>query len=83
MTSKSFHDWSKSGYKIKKGEHGIKNGNSYYFREDQVVYSPSHSYNSTFAGCTPKGTGQLWGDLDDDPEAQDNPMYFDYVGRAY
>jgi hypothetical protein len=81
---KSFDDWSKAGYKINKGAKATREGGINYFSESQVTYSPRRpSYNATFHGCAPKGTGQLWGDLEEDLDEMDNPMTHDWMGREY
>lgn len=81
---KTFATWSKAGYKIKKGEHGVKVGKEYYFSDAQVVYSPRYSYNATFKGCAPKGTSPEWGgDYDEEEDDMSNPLFYDYRGFRY
>jgi hypothetical protein len=82
---KTFDEWSKAGYKINKGAKAIRGvGGQNYFSEAQVTYSPRRpSWNSTFHGCAPKGTAQLWGDLEENPDEIDNPLTHDWVGRPY
>lgn len=71
---KTFQEWSNSGYKIKKGSKGIKVGDNFYFTEQQVQYSPRYSYNATFRGCAPKGTGAVWY-LEEDEELEYHQLY--------
>ncbi len=82
---KTFDEWSKAGYKINKGSKGTKGlDGKYWFNEQQVTYSPRRSYsNSTFKGCTPKGTAQMWGDFDEEEDDMSNPMFYDYRGFGY
>ena len=38
MISRTFDEWSKDGFKIKKGSKGTFFNGKYYFTEDQVEY---------------------------------------------
>lgn len=81
---KSFDDWSRAGYKIKKGSKAVWINNTAMFSEQQVtknVVKPSSRPMSTFRHCTPKGTSELW-DLDNDDDI-DNPLTHDWLGRRY
>ena len=63
---KTFDEWSKAGYKINKGAKGTKVGNSYYFTDSQVAYSPRRSYSGTYKGCDPTSRGTLEYDEEED-----------------
>lgn len=83
MTMKSFDDWSKAGYKINKGAKATRVGSTNYFSPQQVTHSPRRSsFNSTFQGCSPKGTAQVWGDFEEEDE-QDNPLTHNWMGMPY
>lgn len=62
MTSpfKTFNEWSRAGYKIKKGSKATWIGDVAMFSKDQVMLT-QRSYSYHWQGCTPKGTSPEWG----------------------
>lgn len=75
---RTFDDWSKEGYRIKKGARHVarRNDNVPLFDESQVYKpEPRGSYGNHWRGCV--GTWNHWGDNDwdyEDPLNYDNWM---------
>ena len=63
---KTFHEWSRKGYKINKGAKGTKVGKEFYFSEQQVTYSPRRIFNATFDDCDFQSRGSVYSYADYD-----------------